>query len=246
VQEFLLNNYSLFTHSVELIAAIVGLLYYNRYKDAIAKYFIWFLVYVAIIELIGAYPRFIRYYEFLSPIKNFLAGSKFERNHWWFTLCWHVGSAVFYAFYFREIIESSRLKAIIKICVLLFLGSSTLYILLHWDAFFVSFFPFIFIISVSIILLSIILYFIEVLQSEKLVKFYTSLNFYIGVVVFIWALITTPLVFFDVYFSTEDMDFVMLRAVILLSSNMFMYLGFVFALIWCRPRGEQRLKKVKG
>ena len=72
-----------------------------------------------------------------------------------------------------------------------------------------------------------------------MLAFYKSINFYISIIIFIWWLIVTPLVFFESYNNTSDWSFVFLKWKIKLLSNVFMYLTFTFALIFCGPEQEK-------
>lgn len=243
MQEFLLNNYLFITYLVEIIAAVIGLLFYRKYKNTVARYFIWFLVYISCMEIIQSYPVWLTKYAIFSPVSQIIQGTKFETNYWLSTIYWSLGSVIFYSFYFRKIIKSHSYVRLIRYSTLLFVVSSILYISLNWDAYFKSVITFIEIFGLSIILLCIVLYFVEVLKSENVLMFYKSLSFYIGAVVFIWILITTPLMFYDVYFSRQDMDYVMLKAIVFLSSNIFMYLTFAFALIFCKTEEKSLLDK---
>lgn len=236
MKDFLLNNHSFIRYFVEILAAVTGLFYYKKYKVTAVRYFIWFLVYVVIIELIGGYPRYVRDYPFLSSIEAILKDTKFERNFWWFTFFWNIASAVFYSFYFRKVIKSNKFISIIKYSTLLFVACSIIYIGLYWDAFFVSSLSFINIFGTSIILMSIMFYFIEILQSDKILSFHKSINFIISAVLLIWFLIITPLVFYQMYYSTADWIFVFSRRMIYLFTNIFMYSSFTIALIWCKPQ----------
>jgi hypothetical protein len=236
--DFFLNNYILFVHFVEVLAAVVAIFCYDKYKQTPVKYFIYFLVYVAIMELIGAYPTFVEKYESLSEAKEFLKGTKFEENNWFYTIFWTIASAVFYSFYFGQFIESNYSIKVIKYITSIFIISSLVYILLNWNSFFVSSFYFVDIFSASVILLSVVLYFIEVLKSQKVLIFYKSINFYIAAVLLIFFLIKTPLLFYDVYFSRSDMDYLRLNATISILCIAFMYVTFSFALIWCKPQNN--------
>jgi hypothetical protein len=236
--DFFLNNYILFVHFVEVLAAVVAIFCYDKYKQTPVKYFIYFLVYVAIMELIGAYPTFVEKYESLSEAKEFLKGTKFEENNWFYTIFWTIASAVFYSFYFGQFLESNYSIKVIKYITSIFIISSLVYILLNWNSFFVSSFYFVDIFSASVILLSVVLYFIEVLKSQKVLIFYKSINFYIAAVLLIFFLIKTPLLFYDVYFSRSDMDYLRLNATISILCIAFMYVTFSFALIWCKPQNN--------
>lgn len=238
MQDFLLNNYSLILHSVEVLAAITGLFCLRRYQGTIVTYFIYFLVYVAIIELIGAYPTYLKNFEFLSSIRDALKGTGFERNYWWYLFVWVIGSTLFYSLYFRELINSQLLKKIIKYLLILFIVICVIYFSLDWKALFKSTPLLIRMLNSGIVFLSIAFYLIEILKSDKFLVFYKSINFYIALTVFIWFLIFTPLLFFDRYFSTNDMAYVKLKATISLCCNAFMYLTFSIALLWCKPQNN--------
>jgi len=232
VEEFLLTNYVLITHSVETIAALTGVLLFRIYKNTAVKYFIWFLVYLTICDFIGGYKNFVHGYGFL----NFLQETVFETNHWWFTLSWKVGAILFFSFYYTKILNTNQFKNIVKISGYIFLFFSVFYIAINWNEFFYRSFPIISIIGALMVFLCSVFYFIEVLQSDKILTFYRSLDFYISFAIFIWWLIITPLVFYDLYHSSGDWNFIFLKWQIYLFANIFMYAAFTFALIYCKPK----------
>ncbi len=238
MDEFLRQNYSILTKTVEIVAAVTGLLMLKKYKHSTVKYFIYFLGYVAIIELIAAYPRYFANYDFLSEYKAAFRGTLFEKNYWWYNIFWTIGSALFYAFYFTKIIKTKRFKTVIKYCTAIFLVSVITNSILNFDLFFISSMPFNKTVAAAIILLCTTLYFTEILQSEKILTFYKSINFFISATIFIWFLILTPVVYYNIYFSTADWNFIVLKWQLFLSMNIFMYLTFTFALIWCKPQND--------
>lgn len=238
--DFLLSHYATLTRSLEFLAAITGILYYKKYQRTAAKYFIFFLVFVAICESLCTYTYYVRPDRFL----NFLIGTKFQKNHWFSTLYWVIGAVLFYSFYFYKVLKTDLYKKIIKYISYGFLIFSSIYIACHWEKFFFQFFTVFDVLGAIIICTCSILYFIEILVSDKILEFYNSINFYISATIFIWWLIITPLSFYSVYFTYEvgknffDLDFVHLRWQIILFSNIFMYLTFTFAFIWCKPENN--------
>ncbi|NMH85927.1 hypothetical protein [Flavivirga algicola] len=252
MDEFIRQNYSFITHSVELLAAVIGLLVFRKYKSTAAKYFIYFLVYLTLCDFISMYARAVRPDRFL----NFLIGTIFEKNYWWATLYWNVGAILFFAFYYYKILKIGLFRNVVKFAAYIFFVFSIIYIALNWDDFFVRFFPVISILGAIVILLCAVFYFIEILQSDKILTFYKSINFYISLAIFIWWLIITPIVFYDIYYTYDiksstsldsvmlkrevyrDWDFVILRRQIYLFANVFMYLTYTFALIWCKPEND--------
>lgn len=236
MRDFLLQYYTLLTNLVELIAAVAAIFVFKKYKGTIVKYFLWFLIYVLFVELIGGYTVYVYKYEFLDNIELALKGTWAERNYWWYTVAWGMVSVLFYSTYFMTIIKTKVYKRIIGWFRLLFLVSAITNIAIHFDAFFVSTLRFNSIFGSLVILITVSLYFLDLLQSDRILNFYKSINFYIAAVIFIWYLVLTPLSFYNIYFSTADWNFVFLKWEIYLSMNFFMYLTFTFVLLWCKPQ----------
>lgn len=239
MKEFLLHNYFFLTHTIEAISALTGLLVFYSYKNSVSKYFIYFLVYLTICDFITGYTRLV----YPDKLFHFLIGTLIQKNYWFSTLYWKIGAIMFFAFYYRKIITTETFRVIIKYASYSFLLFSIIYLLFNWEAFFVRFFPIISILGAVIVFICTVLYFIEILQTNKLLTFYKSLNFYITAAIFIWWLIITPIVFFDNYTSYEvgvyekrDWNYIKLKRLIYLSANIVMYSTFIFALIYCRPK----------
>ncbi|WP_298500132.1 hypothetical protein [uncultured Algibacter sp.] len=233
MNDFLLEYKNTITFSVEILASVTGLLLYKKYKSTDVKFFIWFLVYLTVCDTLGNYTEYIHD----GGILNFLEGSIIDQSYcyWWYTTFWKIGAIMFFAFYYRKILEKKLFKKIIQICSYIFLTFSIIFIVLNWDDFFNKFFPAISVLGAVIIFLCTVFYFIEILQSEKILTFYKSINFYVSTAIFIWWLVVTPLVFYDIYMSNADWNFIFLRWQIYLFVNILMYSTFTFALIFCKP-----------
>ena len=236
MNEFLLKYYNTITFCVEILAAVTGLVLYNKYKQTVAKYFIYFLIYLSICDLLNTYVYYIK-----DGFLGFLEGTVFIRNFWWTTLYWKIGAILFFVFYYQGILMNERFKRILKYSGYSFLVFSMVYILINWDDYFIRFFPIISILGAIIIFLCTAFYFYEILNSEKILTFYKSINFYISAAIFIWWLIITPLVFYDIYNSNKDWNFIFLKWQIYLLANITMYLTFTFALIFCKPEADKEL-----
>lgn len=236
MEKFIREYYTLITHGVEIMAAVTGLLLLSYYKRSAVKYFIYFLVYVAILEILGSYPRILLKYDFLSGLKDVVNNTPFKMNYWWFTIFWSIGSKLFYSFYYYTILDNKMFKKIIKFSAITFFLFSIFIILNNLEEFFNGRHFAITLFGAIIVLMCVLFYFIEMLNSDKILTFHKSFNFYVTATIFIWWLATVPLSFYTKYFNTADQDFVLLKYVILLFSNIFMYGVFTFALIWCRPQ----------
>jgi hypothetical protein len=232
MEEFLKQYYALITYGVELLAAVTGLLCLKKYKTTAAKYFIYFLVYVFILELLGNYPKALKYIDGAYLIKDTLI----ETNYWWFNLFGRIGFSLFLSIIFYNILTIKIYKKIIKHTVSILISIAFLYSFLNFQTIFKT--SDIVLTFISLILTCLVLYFLEMLQSYKVLNFYNELYFYISSAFLIWYLITTPLIFYQIYFSTADWSFIFLKWQIFLFANVFMYLTFTFALIYCKPEKE--------
>lgn len=234
MNEFLSQNYFLITHSVEFLAAGTGLFFYKKYKSTAAIYFIWFLVYSVFVDVFIRYPRFFNYLEIFDSIEN----TFFEKNYWYATIFWFMASTIFYVFYFQKIIQNPKLKTILKFTKWLFIITSITVLIIDFEKLYTGYIPLIHILSTLAVFFAISLYFFEILNSDDILIFYQSINFYISATVLIWWLITTPLVFYELYFSQADWNFVFLKYQIFLFANVFMYVTFTLALIFCKPQHD--------
>lgn len=236
------NHYSL-TMVFEFIAAMVGLFCLRKFRKSPSKYFIYFLISVVIADFIGSYPYYIDKLEWLDPIYQLIKGTMFLEGNWWTTLFWSVGSALFYAFYFRKVLKHKRYRRTLGYASILLVFVSVISISLDWESFMLSSIISIELVSFGVIIMASSFYLIETINSEQILSFYKSLNFYIAVTILIWKLVTTPLLFYDMYLTSSDWAFVLLKWKIILFFNMFMYLTFSLALIACKPEEDSFLKR---
>ena len=234
LDEFLQNNYSLLTKSFETIAAIAGIIAWRKYRHTPVRYFIYFLIYVVILELIGTYPTF------LFNINKFdlIEGTLIERNFWWYTLTWTIGSSLFYMFFYRKMLRTAAYKKLLKLLFFGFISVILIFYALDWTVLFDRRPFFVSVMNMFVVMLCTSLYFMEILSSERILNFPRSILFYISATILIWFLINTPLSFYMQYFRKVDSEFVLLRYKINLFSNIFMYLIFAFSLLWCKPQND--------
>src|SRR5690606_27997923 len=108
--------------------------------------------------------------------------------------------------------------------------------IIDYEKLYTGYIPLIHGLSTLAVFFAISLYLYEILNSDCILIFYQSINFYISATVLIWWLITTPLVFYELYFSQADWNFVFLKYQIFLFANVFMYVSFTLALIFCKPQ----------
>ena len=238
MSDFLYKYTSQLNDLILIVCAVIGIIFYKKYKNYNSKIFIYYLIYVAFVDFIGSYPTYVIEYQQLHGLRDYLKETSFSRNYWWITTFWNLGGVLFMSYYYYKILLNINFKKIVKYVCFIFLLSSTTYISQNLDSFFNSQLKFVNIFGALVILNCISLYFIEILNSDKILVFYKSLNSIVSIAMFLWWLIITSLLFYEVYFSAYDIGYLNLRSNVYLFSNLFMYLTFSLALIWCDPEQE--------
>lgn len=231
MQDFIKEYNYLITFSVEILSAIVGLFCYIKYKNTIAKYLIFFLIYVVFVDLIGGYPKYFRDWGVFFLIENTL----FEKNYWWYIIFWFVGLATFLTFINYRVLDNKNYKIVLKYCYYAYVVQLVCYSVFNFKGLFNPTEIFLKITCLWMIFVAVFLYLLDILQSIKITFFYKSIYFYINIAVLLWIVIISPMMFYEIYYSTEDWNFILLKRQIYLSVNVIFYLTLTIALICCKP-----------
>lgn len=220
---------------MELLAALAGTYYINkRSTEKVTKYFVAFLWLTFAVELIGAYPAIAYFseYKYFSFVKD----TPFRANYWLYN-CFFLVSYSFYVYYFRSFIKNPMSRLFLKTLIILYVLSGIVNLFVT-DVFFRAFSQYLGIVGSLMLLLSIILFFFELLKSDAILKLKKFLPFYISIGVFVFTLCITPLNIFMQHFNipTGDDLFVNLRANVYLYTNIFMYSTFILGFIICSTK----------
>lgn len=235
MSSFLSDNYVVIYRGAEILAAITGLLFYKKFKSKAARIFIWFLVYIQFIETLGAYPRFVKASETLGWFQELISDTIFEKNYWFYDVFWSVVGTSIIVYYFYLKSNDSFIKRIIMIALGLFLVISIVIICYNFKSLNYGYLLPLEILSLILILLVTFSYFVELLNSEKILNFYKSISFYVATGVLVFWIVVTPLSFYEQYFNGSDTAFVSLKKYVYLFSIVFMYLTFTIGFIVSKP-----------
>lgn len=225
MKEFLLDNYSVITKSVEFIAAISGTVYIKNNKNSVVKIFVYYLWITFFVEVIGEYGRLMRNnydYDWFIAIKN----SVFCENMWLYNIYSYVAIGFIGVFY-SNLMLNIFYKNIIRGALVLFSLFTFIFFTVS-DAFFLKSLPYDFILGTAVICLFVILYFIELMKSDEILNYYKLPSFYISIALLLWYLCVTPLFIFDGYFLEINAEFVIFKYLLLLIINICTYLCFAF------------------
>lgn len=213
---------------MEFLAATAGIVFLSSSKTPgkANKLLVYYLVFIFIFDLLAityglyGYVYKWKYLEFIT--------SPFRSIYWIYNLLTLI-SATAYTLYFYLQLNSAFLKKILLILTGTFLVSSTFSYFVG-NQFFSTTSSFSYIFASFLIFFSVIFYYFELLNSERLLNFKTELPLYISAGLLIYQLGITPLFIFQKYIRVSD-DFRMLYSWILDIGNIFLYTLFVYGFI---------------
>lgn len=216
----------------EFLAALTGIIYYAKYRDNFSRYFVFFLCFVFVVELIGHYTSLYKY-NYLC----FLEATVFRQNHWLYNP-YLILNFVFYIYFFKYHIKSIKIQKLIKY-TLVFYFLTTWGYLIFSDSFFEGISAYTFILGSFILLLVVFYYFYEVLQDDDILNFNRSLPFYVATGALVFHLCVCPLFIFSRYFKEiENPQFVKIYIITLTIANIFMYTCFIVGLRVCYKKNK--------
>ena len=216
-----LDTFRLFVPFSELIAAVVGTIYFYKYKQTHLKYFLYILWYITLTEFIGWYATENDFLVFFDK-----EGRPY--NLWMYNLMYSIFYPVVLAIYLRSINRFTYRKWI-KLFILFYVIIS----IINWS--FIQSFKYEWselpdIVGSIFLTISIIFYFIELLKSDKIIIYHKKLLFWISIGLLIYHVGTIP-------FNVKITSYALLGGIhnlflIMWTLAIIMYLIFTFGFIW--------------
>ncbi|WP_367587986.1 hypothetical protein [Aquimarina sp. 2201CG1-2-11] len=219
---------------LEICAAILGAVYFykNKLQDVSVKYLVVLLWLTVFFEILALYPFFINTFEQLC----FLEGTIFGYNTWVFNILIIISYSL-YITYFRFNLSNQFLKKILMILVVFFMISTILNLIVS-GVFFNELSTLTDVLGSLILLLSVLFYFFEVLQSDKVLIFYKLLPFYVSIGALVFHLVITPIDIYFEYTKHPNSNFFKIREYVLSSANIFMYTCYSIGFIVCLRKNK--------
>ena len=218
----------IFINFLQLVAFICAIYYYRKHTYKQSKWLALFLGVTFLVEVASYYTSFIEN----DGIFSFLANTPYSENYWLYNIFMLV-SAAFYVIYFRWNLTSKKSKVVLDVLLVSFAIGSILHQAFS-GVFFVGYSPFTVILGTVLIILSIALFYLELLNSNLILKVHKTLPFYISVAVLIFYLCTTPLFIYSIYFSESiNPDFYVLYLRVIISTNFIMYSIYIAGFLIC-------------
>lgn len=167
----------------ELISALVGTIYFYKYRHTSLKYFLFLLWYITLTEFLGAIS--IEQEMLVVFDKN---GVKY--NYWMFNLLYFILFNTVYMIYL-QFITNPKQKTFIKTFIISYIIIS----IINWtfiQNFLYEMSEIPFVLGSIFLIIIIIFYFIQLLKSNKIIAFHKDLLFWISVGLLIFHTGTIP------------------------------------------------------
>ncbi|WP_431157577.1 hypothetical protein [Winogradskyella poriferorum] len=218
----------IFTHILELLAALAASYYWVRTKDRTVRYFVYYLWFIVLVETLGMYPYLYDLTDnaFIQKIAN----SKMRHNYWLYSF--YNPTTVFLIG--RFLIDNMRNKTIHIIIRSLSLGYIIFAIsyFLYTGTFFEQSLPYDIVVSTFIIFLMVLLYLRELMDSEKILSFYKSPILMVLIVLTLWYICITPLFIYEKHFVTNNPSFIAFHYFFIGTANIILYSWYIFAFLF--------------
>jgi hypothetical protein len=227
-------------HYFELAAALAGSYYWLKTKDERIRPFIWYLWLTISVETIALYPMIMQY-NFDLPWFIWLKNSPICRNTWLYNIYGFVG-LILLGWFYRNHVNNRLSKKVIVFTVVLCSVFALLYYAIS-GRFFEMYLPYEDAFRTFAILIFVLLYFRELLNSEKFLEFYKSHMFYISIALMLWNICVTPLFIFDGYYKAINKEFVEFRRLFLAIANVLLYTCYVFSFLFSLYHKKQLVLK---
>ncbi len=220
---------------VEIVAAIAGTIYITRYREEKqSRYLIIFLWLTILMELtLGWLPAGVYFLELFSSLKD----TMFEDNIWVYN-SYDIISFVFYFLFFSSLKELQKVRVISVLLSVSFVIFAVLNLYFSGN-FFTEPSSLNFLIGSIFILLHIIYFFFQILQSEQILDFYKIIFFYVAIGTLVFHLSVSPILIYSKYFSNaKSPEFVQIYKIILSAANIFLYTCYTIGFMVCLKKNK--------
>ena len=206
----------------ELLSAIVGSIYYYKYKHTVLKYFLFLLWYISITELVG-------WYGSVNDTFGFHKDGVVYRT-WLYNLLRVITLSSLFYIYFKYL-KNNLFKKWVKLFIIIY-ASLSIFNWILWQNFLFERSEAPRIVGTVFLIITILFYFIELLRSEKIIVFHRMLLFWISVGLLLFYSGTVPFVLkWNGYMLIPGIHKLFLIVYVL---AIIMYLTFTFGFIWSK------------
>ncbi len=216
-------------HFLIAITTLVAILTYKKYRFTPNRYFLYLLLLTLTTEFIAYIPVYCYFHKETSIslfLKEFVPENLLARNYWVYNL-FRILTFYIYLLYFFNYFKQRKDKVIICGLLLIYSIGIGIEFIIDSNSLFEGNQMIIRIFGSFGILIGAILYFGEVFNSDKVLKIYKDLAFWLIIGSVFYYLLTIPIMMFGKFFQRFQEVYV----TILFLSNIILYGSFIIGFI---------------
>lgn len=197
---------------LELVTAVVAAVLFKKYRASKEKYFLYFLWFTLLFEIIGAVMRYV-----------------FEWKTLWYYNFYILISFLFYYYWYYTIIQSKSIKNIVLIFSVLFLGVAL------YNLFFQSWFEYhqyTFIAGALLTLGCTIFHFWQLLHSDEILEVKYKLSFWISTGLLLFNIGMVPFMLLSHHLNFTGNSYYL----ILITLNVILYGCYIIGFLWTKEK----------
>jgi len=226
-----MDYYLLFIIIFEISAFLLCIYYYKNHKSKAILYLTWFLGFTVFIEIIGSYTVLLDEISFLTSLK----GTGFERNIWIYNI-YMIGSFLFYTSFFKWFLNSDKTIKILNGLSVVYAIGSVIYLFVK-GGFFEAYSLFTLLAGTALVLLSIFLYYYEIIKGDNLLEINKSLPFYVSLGALFFHICSAPVLIYSIYYRESfNPEFETVFRIVLYGSGFILYSSYIIGFIICSKK----------
>ncbi len=226
---------------IEIVAVFTAIITYRYYRNTPNKYFLFYLLFVVIVETFNKVTVYYRYnYDgtIITFLKKILPESLLEVNLWIGNI-YLITIFLIYILYYFKLSKNLFNKKMLLVLGFVFILCASTDVVINIDSFNTHILSIVNISGSIIFLIATIIYLYEVFNSNEILFFHKTLNFWIIFGTLIFHLGTTPIFLFGESFNFSHVAYNYILTIL----NYILYLSFIIGFIM---NARQSIKKMKG
>lgn len=228
-------NSLLIVNVFEIIAAVSGIYYLKKSNPTKwERYFVYYLWALTINEIIGLYTSIAYFSEY--KYFSFVEGTPFSANYW----LYNITTLIYFCFlilYFRSLITIGFWRKLLKIALYPFVLIAVLDFIIN-ETYFNENSKFVFFTGVLLLVISILVYYFELLKTDKIFSLKYNLSFYFSTGLLLFYVSIAPLLILSNYYVSANEEFVEIRKLIIIYGNIFLYSLISIGFLICSKKNR--------
>ena len=198
--------------AAEFAAAVAAVIFFRKYRASNEKYFLIFLWYTFLVDLIGAGIGYV-----------------LDLNNFWLYNGYIATSFLFYFYWYHSILKSALFRRVIRLFSLIFLGVAIgNFVIQEWN----EYHNYTFITGAFFLLILTVFHFYQLLNSDHVLVVKYKLSFWISTGLLLFSMGMIPSFLLHEFHNFKGFSYVMTLVIL----NIILYGCYIIGFIWTKKK----------